>query len=107
MFRPKSAHPRAQPVAAAPRLCGSWSNVPTRSACGEVTLIAPAARDARAATLAADQDRAQCPRAQLASIQAAVDDAQLGDTVKVCAGTYAWTHNDCDTDVPASLSCRR
>jgi hypothetical protein len=67
----------------------SWPSLLARSACGAVTLIALAAGDARAATLLVDQDRAQCPRAQFASIQAAVDNARPGDTVKICAGTYA------------------
>jgi nitrous oxidase accessory protein NosD len=40
-------------------------------------------------TLTVAQDRAQCPHAPFASIQAAVDNARPGDTVKVCAGTYA------------------
>lgn len=44
---------------------------------------------AGAATLAVDDDRADCPAAPYTSIQAAVDAAAPGDTVTVCAGDYA------------------
>lgn len=50
------------------------------------TLVAVPA--ANAATLAVDDDRAQCPAAQFASIQAAVNAADPGDTVAVCPGRY-------------------
>ena len=50
------------------------------------TLVAVPA--ANAATLAVDDDRAQCPAAQFASIQAAVNAAAPGDTVAVCPGRY-------------------
>jgi hypothetical protein len=47
------------------------------------------AASAGAATLAVDDDGVDCPAAPYTSIQAAVDAAQPGDTVAVCAGTYA------------------
>jgi hypothetical protein len=50
------------------------------------TLVAVPA--ANAATLAVDDDRAQCPAAGFTSIQAAVDAADPGDTVAVCPGRY-------------------
>ncbi len=43
---------------------------------------------ARAATLAVDDDGVQCPGAQFASIQAAVNGANPGDTVAICPGRY-------------------
>lgn len=42
-----------------------------------------------AATLVVDDDRLQCPGAPFTSIQAAVDAAAPGDSIEVCAGTYA------------------
>lgn len=59
-----------------------------RITCGVLAVTALTAVPAHAATLTVDSDRAQCPRAQFASIQAAVDNARPGDTVKVCADTY-------------------
>jgi hypothetical protein len=50
------------------------------------TLVAVPA--ANAATVAVDDDRAQCPAAQFTSIQAAVNAATPGDTVAVCPGRY-------------------
>jgi hypothetical protein len=47
------------------------------------------AASAGAATLAVDDDGADCPAAPYTSIQAAVDAAAPGDTVAVCAGDYA------------------
>jgi parallel beta-helix repeat protein len=43
------------------------------------------------ATLVVDDDGAQCAQADFALIQAAVDAAQPGDLVRVCAGRYAET----------------
>jgi parallel beta-helix repeat protein len=56
-------------------------------------LAAPA--QALATTIVVDDDQVQCPGAQYTTIQAGVDAAVSGDTVQVCAGTYA------ATDVPA------
>lgn len=39
-------------------------------------------------TLVVDNDAADCPNAQFTSIQAAVNAAQAGDTIRVCRGTY-------------------
>ena len=43
---------------------------------------------AAAAELKVDDDQVQCPTAPYTSIQAAVNAAAPGDTVKVCPGTY-------------------
>lgn len=51
-------------------------------------LGAAAPEVARAATLTVDDDRADCPSAGYVSVQSAVDAAQGGDTVVICAGTY-------------------
>src|SRR2546425_6584433 len=40
------------------------------------------------ARLLVDDDLVQCPTAQYMSIQAAVNDAQPGDHIDVCPGTY-------------------
>ncbi len=65
--------------------------MPCRRSLAPLFLIAAAligAPAARAATLTVDDDKAQCPGAQYASIQAAVDAAYNGDTVAICPGTY-------------------
>src|SRR4051794_9956205 len=54
-----------------------------------VAALAIGASSAAAATLTVDKDRAQCPRAQFATIQAAVDNARPGDTVKLCPDLYS------------------
>jgi hypothetical protein len=46
------------------------------------------ASSAQAATLAVDDNGADCPAAPYTSIQAAVDAAAPGDTVAICAGNY-------------------
>jgi hypothetical protein len=56
-------------------------------ALGTLGLISPAA--GAAVALVVDDDGVQCPAATYTSIQAAVNDAVNGDTVQVCAGTYA------------------
>ena len=48
-----------------------------------------AAPTAFAATLSVDDDGQDCPSAPFASIQAAVDAADPGDTVAVCPGHYS------------------
>jgi hypothetical protein len=55
---------------------------------GVALLPAGAAASGGGRTLLVDDDRAECPRAQYTSIQAAVDAAQPGDTIAVCPGTY-------------------
>lgn len=66
----------------------------------------------RAATLVVDDDRAQCADAQYTTIQAAVDAAAAGDTIRVCPGSYAGATVDKAgltlvgaTDVPSSAAC--
>lgn len=49
-------------------------------------LVVPAAADA--ATLAVDDDGAQCPAAEYTKVQAAVDAAAPGDTIAICPGIY-------------------
>jgi hypothetical protein len=44
---------------------------------------------AHAATLTVDDDKADCPAAAYASIQAAIDAATQGDTIAICQGEYA------------------
>jgi len=39
-------------------------------------------------TLLVDDDKVQCPTAGFTTIQAAVDAAPPGATIRVCAGTY-------------------
>ena len=50
-----------------------------------ILALAPAAG---AATLAVDDDGADCPAAGFSSVQAAIDAAAPGDTVSVCPGSY-------------------
>ena len=59
-----------------------------RTACvlGALPALAPAA--ATASTWTVDDDKAQCPNAGFASVQAAVDQAAPNDTVIVCDGLY-------------------
>src|SRR4051794_4013133 len=54
-----------------------------------VTAFGIGASPAAAATLTVDKDRAQCPRAQFATIQAAIDNARPGDTLKLCPDLYS------------------
>lgn len=51
-------------------------------------VLLAAAPAAQAATRVVDDDRKQCPSAGFTNVQAAVDAAQAGDTVRVCAGDY-------------------
>ena len=51
-------------------------------------LTVASASSALARVLLVDDDGAQCPDARYASIQAAVNEAEEGDTVKVCPGYY-------------------
>jgi uncharacterized repeat protein (TIGR01451 family) len=53
-----------------------------------VATVFPAAPSHAASTLVVDDDRVQCPDAAYTSIQAAVNAAVQGDTIKVCPGTY-------------------
>ena len=51
--------------------------------------VPPALLEAGGSTvLVVDNDRAECPGADFTSIQAAVDAAEPGSTILVCAGTY-------------------
>lgn len=65
----------------------SWSGLAV--AVLSVAALGTGAPSAAAATLTVDKDRVQCPRAQFAAIQAAVDNARSGDTVKVCPDLYS------------------
>src|SRR4051794_10881173 len=67
--------------------CRSWSGLAV--AVLSVAALGLDATSAAAATLTVDKDRAQCPRAQFATIQAAVDNAHDGDTVKLCPDLYS------------------
>lgn len=64
---------------------------PSRSSAALAAFVASlvAAPLAHGATLSVDDDGSECPAAPYASIQAAVDAADPGDTVAVCPGTYA------------------
>ena len=65
-----------------------------------VCLATPGARPSKAAaTRLVDDDNTQCPTATYATIQAAVNAAAPGDTIKVCAGNY----NE-NVNVPATLT---
>ncbi len=54
-----------------------------------IAVIAAVPCSASAATLQVDDDRAQCRSAPYTSVQAAVNAASSGDTIRVCQGTYA------------------
>ena len=54
---------------------------------GVVAPPAPALAGGR--VLVVDDDLVQCPRAAFTGVQAALDAARIGDTVRVCGGTYA------------------
>jgi pectin methylesterase-like acyl-CoA thioesterase len=41
------------------------------------------------APLVVDNDKVECPKAAFTTIQAAVNAATPGDTIRVCAGVYA------------------
>ena len=47
-------------------------------------LAAPAVH----AQILVDDDNVQCPTATFSNIQAAIDAASPGETIRVCAGTY-------------------
>ncbi len=69
----------------------------------------PAALAASGRTIVVDNDFADCPNADTASIQAGVAMAQAGDLVLVCAGTYAESvtidaaHSDTSVKAKGSL----
>jgi nitrous oxidase accessory protein NosD len=53
-----------------------------------LTMLLGLPSPALAATLIVDDNNAECPTATYTTIQAAVIDADPGDTIQVCAGTY-------------------
>ena len=61
---------------------------PLRAVLIAVLALALCAPVASAATRLVDQGVVDCPNADLVSIQQAVDDAQPGDTIKLCPGLY-------------------
>jgi nitrous oxidase accessory protein NosD len=51
-------------------------------------LLVPAVHAQAASPLLVDDDKVQCPTAQFSTIQAAIDAASPGETIRVCKGTY-------------------
>jgi parallel beta-helix repeat protein len=76
-----------------------------------VALFACLGNARAAATLTVDDDGAQCPSAPYSDIQSALDDAEPGDTIVVCPGTYDPAEVDTSvtirgfTKVPNASAC--